>query len=94
MEERAITEPLKFPHESLIIWERMEQFERHGCTIRRDVRNVFVTVPEGTIRQFVPPRILEEQYWIIFPDGWRIWESLRRDGVSLVAIPIDRTAER
>lgn len=94
MEERAITEPLKFPHESLLLWEKMEQFEQHGCTIRRGVCNVFVTVPEGTVRQPIFPRTLEEKSWIIFPDGWRIWESLRRDGVSLISIPVDGVPEK
>ncbi len=93
MEERAITEPLKLPHESLILWERMEPFERHGCVIRRDVGNVFLTVPAGTVRQLILPRTLEERSWIIFPDGWRVWESLRRDGVSLIALPVDRALE-
>lgn len=68
--EYAVTEPLKLPHESQIIWEAMSIFEQHGCTIKRRTTHVEMSVPAGTTRQEILPRMLEERYWLAYLPRW------------------------
>jgi len=60
-----IIEPILLQHRVIV----MKPIKNHGG--RLDANEAFF--PQGTIKRFIWPRILDWRYSIIFPDGYEIF---------------------
>lgn len=87
-----ITTPLKLPKEPPMATEIVQLFEKHGCTLTAKSAYVELSVPDGTIRSEILPRMQLPRFWLHFPDGWKIHEVLDWNEESLLSIPVSGRA--
>lgn len=93
MDRYPVTRPLMLPASPPLSAELIHLFESHGCRIERKAFHVELTVPAGTTRSEILPRMQLARFWLNFPDGWKIHEELDRSEVSLLAIPVPKRRE-
>lgn len=61
-----------------MIDEAKKVLREHGCVIVEDGEHCVVTFPEATVRREVFPRLYNERYTIMLPDGFQIREMYDR----------------
>ncbi len=59
----------------------LELMNEHGGQL--DANEVFF--PQGTVKRFIWPRILDWRYTIIFPDGYEMGLTETRDGRNILS---------
>lgn len=84
---------LKLPQQPTMATEIVKLFESHGCTLTNEITHVTLSVPDGTIRTEILPRLQIAQFWLCFPDGWKIREEWDWNEESLLLIPVSRIRE-
>lgn len=85
--EGRVTEPLKF-HPDPVPGYITQLFASHGCTIEQMATHIALTVPAGTTRKEILPRLTCERYRLIFPDGWTLHEQQDWNEMSYLSIPV------
>lgn len=73
--------------------EMVHLFESHGCQIQWKPCHVELTLPAGTTRKEILPRLQLARFWLTLPDGWQIHEILDWNEESLLSIPVSGRAE-
>ena len=76
-----IIEPID-PRYLAVVSELMKD---HGG--RLEMKEVFF--PQGTIKRFIWPRILDWRYLVIFPDGYEIGLTQTREGKNILSFNSD-----
>src|SRR5437868_2696631 len=61
-----------------LLEEAKEMIKQHGCEIVEHADHCVVTFPEGTRRAEIFPRLYNERYTIMLPDGFQIREMFDR----------------
>ena len=77
---KDIARPLPLRHLTTppMIEEAKEMIKQHGCEIVEHADHCVVTFPEGTRRAEIFPRLYNERYTIMLPDGFQIREMFDR----------------
>ena len=71
-----------------LLEEAKEMIKQHGCEIVEHADYCVVTFPEGTRRAEIFPRLYNERYIIMLPDGFQIREMFERcQEQSLLFLP-------
>lgn len=83
---------LKLPRSPAMAAEIVQLFERHGCTLTPAVTHITLSVPSGTFRTEILPRLQLPRFWLHFPDSWKLHETLDWNEESLLAIPVSGRA--
>lgn len=74
-----IIEPVLLPYSEIV----MELMRSHGGEL--DSNEAFF--PQGTLKRFLWPRIIDWRYVIVFPDGYEIGLIETRDRKNILSFP-------
>jgi hypothetical protein len=64
--------------------------QQHGGSVESvDTPYIRLQFPDGTRRYGLYPRIYSALYEIIFPDGFIVYQTTSRDGMTIVQFPLE-----
>ena len=67
----------------------IQQLEQHGCTVEASGEIWTITFPAGTTRQEIFPRAMEMRCEISLPDGYQLFEVIKRTDLTALFFPTE-----